>query len=259
MADIELLVVNRLTLQDHIYVTKLKETYGKNNSNASVKERVFLVHNLKDIETLRQLDTAIRTDIIDAFGAAPSARGYYESDNFYHFVFAREGTPAGIYVNPNSVQLLRTMIKAWSPGGLRGDQIIPRLMNHSKMSLEQKYLLDIAVEHQQQHNHPTNGRAEHPWLGWLAQKQRLLGSQGGGAEYFHHPNATINKPVVIDLEFKLLTTLNKEDLDSFGIIARKKSEGSAARFIISPFLEIGEDGSTIQNFAGHPIFRPPVG
>ncbi|KAH3756664.1 hypothetical protein Pelo_11519 [Pelomyxa schiedti] len=114
LADHLLLVVNQLTVDDQDYIADVDSECGVLSSPLNPPP-YSVVHNFANIGDLRELALCIYTDIVECFGGEyrwREAEGkncpeWLDCRKVLHYVLAKEGTPAGEFINNRTYSLIR--------------------------------------------------------------------------------------------------------------------------------------------------------
>ena len=78
MADMNLVVLNQLTLDDQIYIDSMyKAKLEEGKTAKQIKETQILIHNWKDLEQLADVESTIQTELKNIFGARQTHYGRY--------------------------------------------------------------------------------------------------------------------------------------------------------------------------------------
>ncbi|CAF4583420.1 unnamed protein product, partial [Rotaria sp. Silwood1] len=111
-AEIFVLVVNQLTLDDQLYLKTLyKRLKDKGLSEIDIKQKLLIVHNYFNLHTIVEVEETEKSELIRLFGARKQPQGYWLSENFKHFVIASSDSEAGQIYNDRAIEQIRTMIK----------------------------------------------------------------------------------------------------------------------------------------------------
>lgn len=108
-------VFNRILLRDQEKLERLVAL--EKMKDPEYPERVLVVHNAKEIDTIEKLEKMIERDISIFTGFEEkidkrTGAKYFDSDGKRHFIFVKENTEAGIFLNKNSRNFLDDQIRA---------------------------------------------------------------------------------------------------------------------------------------------------
>lgn len=121
VAQTNLIVVNRLTLSDQIYIRGVLNRIRENadtdeQGDIEVAERVVVVHNFRDYSSTEDVEKCIQTDIVDGFGATKSTFKLHGEERVFwknqetglrHVVLGREGFASGDHFNERTLSTLK--------------------------------------------------------------------------------------------------------------------------------------------------------
>jgi hypothetical protein len=101
-----------------------------------------MLHNLKDIEEVADVGKVIEEDIVGAFNATPGNNDgtFYTSQNFYHFILARQGTSAGQHYNQRTINFVNNHLIS-KLERKKVNSLLPDLIKEAERLLTTKYLV----------------------------------------------------------------------------------------------------------------------
>lgn len=273
LCDTDIFVVNQVTLADQIFLTALQKRLQRDYPHQKVKDRLLLLHNLKDIEEVADVQKVVEEDIKGAFNATEGDNEgtYYTSQHFYHFIVARQGTAAGQHYNQRTINFLNNLL-AGKMDRKEVSSLLPDLMQHAERLLKTKYLVKVPskeeVATQQKQSSNTQANKE----GLLKQVANYLGvkylfdlaaqpSAGAGAESAPptREEVDINGRVNFELTFHEASGAVRDEgsgrTTNYIPSIRPKTE-VGTEISISPFLQFKEDGFVDFMFNG--LFTQPM-
>ncbi|CAF2137717.1 unnamed protein product [Rotaria magnacalcarata] len=111
-AEIFVLVVNQMTLDDQLYLKTLtKRLKDKGLKDREIKQQLLLIHNYFNLQTIAEVERVEQSELQQLFGAKKNAQGFWLSENFKHFVIAHSNSFAGEAYNNRTIENIRTMIR----------------------------------------------------------------------------------------------------------------------------------------------------
>lgn len=121
LSDLLVVVVNQLTLEDQRYVRALEKKVEEFDKITRTTRQLIVVHNLKDVENKKDLETLIRKDIKNGFGCEESKNTLIGKEGYKywisrkkvtHCVIARHGSPASKGVNEETATFIQHLMQA---------------------------------------------------------------------------------------------------------------------------------------------------
>ena len=114
---------------------------------------IMLIHNLKNINTLKQMDEAISRDILEVFTNARKEVDertgcvFYKSDKIIHFIYAEEGqgSEAGRFYNNKTTNKILNFVSNMNLEEMPIPNFYPRLM-HSLQKNVEPFLFNKTLE-----------------------------------------------------------------------------------------------------------------
>ncbi|CAF3921654.1 unnamed protein product [Rotaria sp. Silwood1] len=139
-AEIFLLVVNQLTLDDELYLKTLnKRLQEKGYRDDDIKQRLLIVHNYFNLKTIEEVERVETTELRNIFNAVKQPQGYWLSEYFKHFVLADSDSKAGKHYNQRSIAEIITMIRG-APAAKEND-VLKRIIKEIEKLLS-KFLIE---------------------------------------------------------------------------------------------------------------------
>ncbi|CAF4019165.1 unnamed protein product, partial [Rotaria sp. Silwood1] len=224
-AEIFLLVVNQLTLDDELYLKTLnKRLQEKGYRDDDIKQRLLIVHNYFNLKTIEEVERVETTELRNIFNAVKQPQGYWLSEYFKHFVLADSDSKAGKHYNQRSIAEIITMIRG-APAAKEND-VLKRIIKEIEKLLS-KFLIEQSPSISKQRE-PIEETA----VGYVAAKIELDHNKQ------HKIQLTDKRQINIDLEIKELI-LDKSQPWYF--ICSREPLGN--NVILSKNLKFNEDGS----------------
>jgi hypothetical protein len=110
-AEIFILVLSQLTLDDELYLKTLYKRLKENgHKDEDIKQRLLIVHNYLNLKTVQEVESVEETELKGIFNAYKQPQGYWLSENFKHFVIANSDSKAGKHYNRRTIEQINTMI-----------------------------------------------------------------------------------------------------------------------------------------------------
>merc|ERR1719210_970502 len=114
LSDILMVVVNQLTREDQRYL----KVMGENIQDAAKKtggKHMIVVHNLKEVTTIKDMNELVDKDIVKACGCTPKVLDglsyWVSASNVVHVVTALDGSPAGAAQNASTYAFLQKFMQ----------------------------------------------------------------------------------------------------------------------------------------------------
>ncbi|EGC39584.1 hypothetical protein DICPUDRAFT_147651 [Dictyostelium purpureum] len=137
LSDIVLIVVDRLTRDDQLYIKQIKQTFRN-------KENIIIVHNLSHVKLNKDLEKVIKEEIVDCFDCKvkqlkDSAPYWYENDRTRHVVMACDDkdseskiySEAGAKMNQPTIELLQSWLKTAASTSLERFNLVDNITKFS--------------------------------------------------------------------------------------------------------------------------------
>ncbi|CAF2772103.1 unnamed protein product [Rotaria sp. Silwood2] len=139
-ADIFVLVVNQLTLDDQLYLKALyKRLQDKGLRPNDIKQQLLIVHNYFNLHLISEIEQVEKSELIGMFNAKKQPQGFWLSKDFKHFILANSNGEAGKKYNDRTIEQLQIMIKG-SHTGLEKD-VLKKIIKETEKLLS-KFLVD---------------------------------------------------------------------------------------------------------------------
>ena len=111
-AEIFVLVVNQLTLDDELYLKTLYKRLQENGfKDEDIKQRLLIVHNYFNLKTVAEIQAVEESELKGIFNAQKQPQGYWISEYFKHFIIASSDSKAGKHYNRQTIEQINTMIR----------------------------------------------------------------------------------------------------------------------------------------------------
>ncbi|CAF1342829.1 unnamed protein product [Adineta steineri] len=232
-ADIFVLVVNQLTLDDQLYLKTLtRRLKEKGFDDEKIKQRLLIVHNYFNLNTAEQIQSVEQTELKKMFSAKQNEKDYWVSKNYKHFVFANNNSPFGKAFNKKSIENIRTMISG-AHGATNPDVL-------QKIIQETQNLLRTVLIEEELNNTTANSDKTQKNKGWFSYVVAAAFWRSDSKE-FHVEN---KRQVQIELELKNVTFEPKITL---WFICPKAN--LSKNIVLSKNLRFHEDGSVYVDFS----------
>ncbi|EGC39585.1 hypothetical protein DICPUDRAFT_147652 [Dictyostelium purpureum] len=137
LSDIVLIVVDRLTYDDQLYIKQIKQTFRN-------KENIIIVHNLIHVKLIKDLEKVIKEEIVDCFDCQvkqlkDSAPYWYENDRTRHVVMACDDkdseskiySEAGAKMNQPTIELLQSWLLSAASTSLERFNLVDNITKFS--------------------------------------------------------------------------------------------------------------------------------
>ncbi|CAF1422055.1 unnamed protein product [Adineta steineri] len=226
-AEIFILVVNQLTLDDQLYLKTLLKRLGEKYTPKEIKQRLLLVHNWFNLRTRKEIETVENSELAGLFQAQKQPQGYWLSDDFKHFVFADDTSLEGNIQNSHSVEHIHDMIKGAAVG--QEKDILKKIIHETETILS-RFLVE------QPSASETNRRADSN----VNYVQGFI--RTGGTIDFQHKH-----DMVVELDIKPLITGKKIQPISF--LVPKKDLAKNVK--LSQNLRFNYDGSISVDYSSN--------
>ncbi|CAF1207628.1 unnamed protein product [Rotaria sordida] len=237
-AEIFILVVNQLTLDDELYLKTLhKRLQEKSYRDDEIKQRLLIVHNYFNLKTIKEVEKVETTELKNIFNAVKQPQGYWLSEYFKHFVLADSNSKAGKHYNQRSIAEIITMIRG-SPAAKEND-LLTRIIKEIEKLLS-KFLIEQSpsISKQQEPN-------EEATVGYVAAKIELDHNKQ------HRIRLSDKSQINVDLEIKELIW---DKLQPWYFICSREPLGN--NVILSKNLKFNEDGSIYIDYSSQ--FIPDI-
>ncbi|GAM20855.1 hypothetical protein SAMD00019534_040300 [Acytostelium subglobosum LB1] len=139
LSDVILIVVDRLTTEDQVYIHQMKYMLKKEKNTT---KRIIVVHNLPKVTTLEQMDQVIKEDIVDCCKAKlsdPNRPYWAEEDHTKHVVLAHDErlnkSPAGLLYNQRTILMLKEWLKAAASETLKPFRLLETVVEFTNQQL----------------------------------------------------------------------------------------------------------------------------
>jgi hypothetical protein len=224
-AEIFILVVNQLTLDDQLYLKTLVKRLGEKHSQNDIRQRLLIVHNWFNLKTRKEIETVENTELHGLFRARKQPQGYWLSKDFKHFVFADDTSGDGKVQNSHSVEHIHDMIKGSSVG--KDNNILRKIINETEKVLS-KFLI------RQPSSSGTNKRTD---SSVNSVKGRISTSGTIDYQYKHE--------IKVELDIKPLT-IGKQIQPIYFLVPKKELEKDVT---LSQNLRFNYDGSISMDYS----------
>ncbi|CAF3407999.1 unnamed protein product, partial [Rotaria sp. Silwood2] len=224
-AEIFVLVVNQLTLDDELYLKTLnKRLQEKGYRDNDIKQRLLILHNYFNLKAIEEVERVETAELKNVFNAVKQPQGYWLSEYFKHFVLADSNSKAGKHYNQKSIAEILKMIQG-APAAKEKD-VLTRIIKEIEQLLN-KFLIEKSpsISKQQEPNNETA-------VGYVAAKIELDYNKQ------HKIQLTDKRQINVSLEIKELVL---DKLHSWYFICSR--EPLRNDVILSKNLKFNEDGS----------------
>ncbi|CAF4669710.1 unnamed protein product [Rotaria sp. Silwood2] len=224
-AEIFVLVVNQLTLDDELYLKTLnKRLQEKGYRDNDIKQRLLILHNYFNLKAIEEVERVETAELKNVFNAVKQPQGYWLSEYFKHFVLADSNSKAGKHYNQKSIAEILKMIQG-APAAKEKD-VLTRIIKEIEQLLN-KFLIEKSpsISKQQEPNNETA-------VGYVAAKIELDYNKQ------HKIQLTDKRQINVSFEIKELVL---DKLNSWYFICSR--EPLRNDVILSKNLKFNEDGS----------------